>query len=433
MERLHLSQKSLLVKIFLMGIIALIMLIPLMMVNSQINERSAYHSESVREITSNWGGAQTVDGPELAFTYPKEKISFLQNGSGTLSEKRTEMESASGTLMPDSLHYSVSSVTEVLHRSVFKVPVYTAKVHVEGNFIASDELLRSTSSTISLKIGDLKGIQGKPEMTLGGKSLNFRSNNGAITADFPIEDITLEGESIPFSGDIEIRGSESLLFYPEGNLTSVEMTSNYPDPSFTGEFLPTERSVNDDGFSASWVVSQINRDNLANPVFGVRLIDQVSQYRQTERSLKYGLLVIFLVFLAGLVVEFASGRPINLIQYIVIGASLVLFYSILLAFTEFLSFGVSYIIAMVMTVGALTWYFHAIVKSNLAFVLGGLITLCYIVIYVLLSMKTFSFLAGTLLLFAILCVVMRITSRMQMDDPFSQAKKMNKDNTLPSE
>ena len=210
------------------------------------------------------------------------------------------------------------------------------------------------------------------------------------------------------------------------------MTSNYPDPSFTGEFLPKDRDVKEDGFSASWVVSQINRDNLANPVFGVKLIDQVSQYRQTERSLKYGLLVIFLVFLAGLVVEFATGRPINLIQYLVIGASLVLFYSILLAFTEFLSFGVSYIIAMVMTVGALTWYFHAIVKSNLAYALGGLVTLCYIIIYVLLSMKTFSFLAGTLLLFVILCIVMVITSRMRFDDFLSPAKGKNKDNALSS-
>jgi len=357
MERLHLSQKSLLVKIFLMGIIALIMLIPLQIVHSQISERRTYHSESIREITSNWGGSQTVDGPTLDYTYPKEKVSYLQSGSGAQSERRTEMESATGTLTPDSLRYSVSSVTEILHRSVFKVPVYTAKVHLEGNFIPSEELLRSTSSTLSLKLGDLKGIQGNPEMTIGGKSLKFKSNNGAITADFPIEEVTIEGDSIPFSGDIEIRGSESLLFYPEGNLTSVEMTSNYPDPSFTGEFLPKDRDVKEDGFSASWVVSQINRDNLANPVFGVKLIDQVSQYRQTERSLKYGLLVIFLVFLAGLVVEFASGRPINLIQYLVIGASLVLFYSILLAFTEFLSFGVSYIIAMVMTVGALTWYF----------------------------------------------------------------------------
>ena len=158
--------------------------------------------------------------------------------------------------------------------------------------------------------------------------------------------------------------------------------------------------------------------------FGVRLVKPVTQYRQTERATKYGLLIIFLVFIAGFVVEIISKKPINIIQYMVIGASLVLFYSLLLAFSDFLSFGLSYLIAAVMTTVALGAYFIGIVKNKWAHLLTGLVALAYGIIYILLQMETFAFLAGTLLLFIILCIVMFLTRNLKLDEPrLASAKK----------
>jgi inner membrane protein len=170
-----------------------------------------------------------------------------------------------------------------------------------------------------------------------------------------------------------------------------------------------ERNISENGFTARWQVSQITLASITSDRFGVRLVKPVTQYRQTERSIKYGLLVIFLIFIAAFAVEMISKKPISLIQYMVVGASLVLFYALLLAFSDFLSFGLSYLIAAVMTSGALGAYFGAIVKSKWAYLLTGLVAAAYAVIYILLQMETFAFLTGTLLLFAILCVVMRLT------------------------
>ena len=155
------------------------------------------------------------------------------------------------------------------------------------------------------------------------------------------------------------------------------------------------------------------------------MVKPVTQYRQTERATKYGLLIIFLVFIAGFVVEIISKKPINIIQYLVIGASLVLFYSLLLAFSDFLSFGLSYLIAAVMTTVALSAYFRGIVRNKWTYLLAGLVALTYGVIYILLQMETFAFLTGTLLLFIILCIIMALTRNMKFEDPklFRAAKK----------
>ena len=126
------------------------------------------------------------------------------------------------------------------------------------------------------------------------------------------------------------------------------------------------------------------------------------------------MLIIVLVFVAGLFVEFFTRREINVVQYAVIGLSLALFYSLLVAFSEFITFGWAYIVATLMTISALMLYFKAILKNNSAYMLGGFVTIVYVVNYMLLQMETFALLAGSLVLFALLCVVMYLTSNKKL-------------------
>ena len=135
----------------------------------------------------------------------------------------------------------------------------------------------------------------------------------------------------------------------------------------------------------------------------------VSQYQKTERSVKYAILIILLVFLAGLLVEFIWKKEINIIQYVVIGLSLVLFYALVLSFSEFISFGRSYIIAAAMTVAALLGYFRGILKSRAAYLLTLLVALAYAASYILLQMETYALISGSMLLFCILVVIMYFT------------------------
>ena len=70
-----------------------------------------------------------------------------------------------------------------------------------------------------------------------------------------------------------------------------------------------------------------------------------------------------------------------------------------------------------MTTAALGGYFVGIVRNKWASLLTGLVALAYGVIYVLLQMETFAFLAGTLLLFVILCVIMALTRNLTLGEP----------------
>ncbi|MBR4001092.1 MAG: cell envelope integrity protein CreD [Bacteroidales bacterium] len=390
------------VKVCIISVLALLMGIPLIMIRNQINDREYQHQHSLDHITDSWGHPQTFSGPYIRYDYLKE--------TGEEKEKKTVSE----TLYPDDLRYEVSSAAKELHRSIYDISVYTADLTIQGNFIVDERLAAVGSGELILGMDDLKGIQGEPSFNLSGKDLKVKASSYGIMAEITLEDGTREGDVIPFQVSLKINGSESLSFKPAGRITQVEMRSDYPDPSFFGDFLPTERDIRPDGFTAKWSVSQLTMASPTDNNFGVNLVKPVTQYRQTERAAKYGILIVFLIFIAGFVVEMVSKKSINLIQYMVIGASLVLFYSLLLAFSDFLSFGLSYLIASVMTTAALGGYFAGIVKSKWAWLLTGLVALAYGIIYILLQMETFAFLAGTLLLFIILCVIMKLTKDMKL-------------------
>lgn len=218
------------------------------------------------------------------------------------------------------------------------------------------------------------------------------------------------GDNITFSMDFELKGTYRLLFAVLADNNTLTMTSAYPYPSFTGSILPDSRIVRDNGFDASWSVSGIINTSSSHETMGVKFVDPANPYQQAERSVKYGILIIIFVFIAGLFVEFVTHREINVIQYGIIGLSLALFYMLLFSFSEFIVFGWAYIIAALMTIAALMLYFRTILHHKSAYILGLFIALFYTVNYFLLISSSYAILSGSLLLFASLCIVMYITS-----------------------
>ena len=410
MEKNHSLWQGSLVKIGLIALLALLMNIPLLMIRGQINERSAQHTSAVLDISGSWGESQIFSGPWITYKYQ-------------IGKDDKDKETVTAGLYPDSLKYLVNSTSQELHRSIYDVSVYTADIQIEGSFTIDSKMPEAINAELVLEMEGLKGIQGHPLFTVGGEELKVMSGNKGIKTELRIPEGAKEGDVLPFTVSLKVNGSESLYFKPVGNLTEVVMESDYPDPSFGGDYLPLERDVREDGFTARWLVSQITMTNSSANSFGVRLVKPVTQYRQTERATKYGILVILLIFIAGFVVEIISRKPISIIQYLVIGASLALFYSLLLAFSDFLPFGKSYLIASVMTTAALGAYFIGITKSKWAYLLTGLVALAYGVIYILLQMETYAFLAGTLLLFLILCVIMYLTRNLKPGTATAEEKQ----------
>ncbi|MDD3201854.1 MAG: inner membrane CreD family protein, partial [Bacteroidales bacterium] len=80
--------------------------------------------------------------------------------------------------------------------------------------------------------------------------------------------------------------------------------------------------------------------------------------------------------------------------------------------SEYLLFSIAYIISAVMTISLLCIFIQRLLKNREATLyIGGLLTAMYIFIFVLLQMKNYALLAGTIGLFVILSCVMHISSK----------------------
>ncbi len=384
------------IKICLVAVISLLLLIPLAKIEGVIEDREQTKDSVTIEVANSYAKPQTVFAPYL--------LSYVEIEP---SGKQTHVEDYYSYC--SQVDYTADVVTDMLHRSIYDVIVYNSKVKICGKLPITEISVVARDNEFRLKVTDIKGFSNPSQLTFGGRSFELHRKSEEFVAEVVFPEGAKAGDIIDFAFSFDLKGTESLSFNPskDGN-TTVSISSSYPHPSFQGAMLPNTREVSDDGFNATWNVSSFNISIWDN--MGVKFVDPANPYQQSMRSAKYGMLIIVLVFVAGLFVEFLTRKEINPIQYAVIGLSLVLFYSLLVAFSEFMTFGIAYIIAALMTTGALMFYFRAILKSRSAYVLGGFVAVVYALNYILLQMETYALLAGSVVLFLLLCFVMYLTA-----------------------
>jgi inner membrane protein len=134
------------------------------------------------------------------------------------------------------------------------------------------------------------------------------------------------GVPLSYSMNIKIKGSEMLHFVPLGGNSEFDLQSTWPNPSFDGNNLPSERKVSDSGFTARWIFNKANLpfgtvlDHIkfeeAALAFGVTMIQPADQYAKTNRSVKYAILVIGLTFSLFFIIELMQQKPIHPVQYV---------------------------------------------------------------------------------------------------------------------
>lgn len=242
------------------------------------------------------------------------------------------------------------------------------------------------------------------------------------------EDLLIDGK-LTFSVSLHLNGSMGLYFVPVGKTTTAMIHSDWATPSFGGEFLPGDRSVSNEGFSADWKVLDLNRsygqvvhaDNsqdinkMSSSVFGIKFIQPVDQYQQNLRSAKYGVLIILLTFVTVLFIEFIRKKAIASFHYLLVGLALVLFYALLLSMSEVWGFNLAYAVAALMTLVVIAFHMAAVLRSRKQGLLVGLIlTFLYLFIFLLIRMESYSLLVGSLGLFAILAVIMYYARKIEV-------------------
>ena len=392
----------------------------LQIVDVQVDDREKYMAETLDEVGQTWSSEQSLYGPCIKY----ERVIYDTIRHYTKKGDSLEINKTWKTysLYPQDLEIDGSIENKTLHRAIYDVNVYSFTSDVKGSFNIPDNLFDPTVRNVQLSfhVSDLRGIYEPMIVSLDTAKYELapaQDKNGLLYSPITLDK---KNKVVPFTVKLGIKGSNSLMFRPYGDVTSVKVKSEYNNPSFKGDFLPIEREVSDKGFEAQWKVLKINRSSPDSVTFGVDLIQPVTQYQMTSRSIKYGILVILLVFLAAVVVELYTKKRINILQYAVVGLSLVLFYLLLLSFSDFISFGWAYLIASLMTTLALTAYFKGILKHKSAYLLGLLTFIFLMFSFVMMQMQVYSLLTGSLVLFVILCVIMYLTRNMNSENDKKQ-------------
>ena len=429
-------ENSVSIKMLLVAVLILILLIPLSSVKSLIRERRYRQKEVVDEINSKWGNDIYIYGPMLKVPY---KHHTKMNRFDTETKKyyvTNNVEVKYAYIFPDQLNVKSDILSEKLNRGNYESVVYKNTMSFKGVFDplllkkkqikASDIIWNKISLMISTS--NLKGIQ--EELFLNVNNYNYpifaestQKKNGLYKLQSELF-AELEGKTkLNFDFNLVTNGSNKFEFVPVGKVTTLSMKSNWENPSFIGNYLPrTEtKKMSKDGFSVDWKILQANRPfsqihlkelpNLKEFAFGTKFMIMANEYQKIERTSKYGLLVIALTFVVFFIIQITSKINIHPFQYLMIGFSLLMFYTLLISISEHSNYLKAYLIAALAVISLISFYAKFILKSIKlsAFIASALLTL-YGFIYVVIQLENYSLLVGSIGLFIILSIVM-YTSR----------------------
>lgn len=410
------------------GLLALLMLIPLLQVQSLIGERQGLESGARMTIAERWGGKQIVGGPVLIVPVRKQ----MQSEKGWISTDKLQY------VLPETLQVKGNLVAEIRSYGIYATPIYTATLGLSGQF-RNEALIALASqggepqwdrAVLRIPVSDVRGIRSLSALRIDGVDATFGPSSGRIgglsATEVAWKIDTLDTEAThEFSFDMRLAGTAALSFLPLARNTNVSLSGSWPDPGFSGTFLPESHAEKDAGFDAHWQVLDLNRSYgqqglaseferfaLTQSAFGVELYQPVGTYQRNERAGKYGILFIALTFVALFLFEALGRWRVHPVQYLMVGLALCTFYVLLLALSEQIGFAWAYAIAAIAVIAIIGGYATAAARNRQAgATLGALLTLVYALLYGLVISEQYSLLMGAIALLAAIASLMYLTRR----------------------
>ncbi len=297
---------SVTLKIFAIAALVLLLQIPVFKIQNLIRERETRRDTAVSTANAQWGGAQTILGPIIHIPYKvfitEEKI------VGNQKEVKIREEKKVAHFLPKQLGLTSNPNAETRKRGIYALVLYEDKLNMSGSFnfdfsalAIQEQNILWNEAILWLSVGDARGIKEKPLGSGDGEKFELLPVQGGLGASIKLKN---GAKSYSFTIELALNGSEKMLFAPLGEETKVTMKSNWNSPSFTGAFLPDDRTLTRDGFTAAWNVLRFNRnypqmwtsssytdkpENAENSYFGVEFFQPVNVYQKSMRSVKYNL------------------------------------------------------------------------------------------------------------------------------------------------
>lgn len=460
--------QTLTIKLAIIAMVCLMFFIGLMFISSLVDERQAYHDEVISDIKASHVSSQLMVTPfliaeydhEIRYIFPTKsdikaeavvrddeyqrgiyravsygaKVGIHQTFDPTkatsyvLDTPAVTTEAAAS----DTAETAASEATpspNAQSPQTSKLPAQAVTTNPAGG---APKPQASKPLKLILAISDLRGVT-PTHVVVNGTSYpaTFNSDNALslsyLEAVLPLtQEAFFNGQSLDVRFELNVSGIGSFDVMPLGEMTHVSLNSNWQNPKFSGQALPTHKSLSDTGFEATWQTHALGGQNERlimqtaagmtgdNPsTHNALMTDFIhvnDTYTKTDRSIKYALLLIMMSFGVFFLFEIIKARAIHPIQYLLVASALLVFYLLLLSLAEQIAFLYAYVIASVACVGLIGWYACYMLGSvfrGLGFgvVLGSL----YAAFYVILSADEFNLLMGSVFLFICIAITMILT------------------------
>lgn len=433
-------RRSLGVRMVVVGFLVLAILVPLALVRDVIRDRQQHRAAAVADIAARHAGAQRVLGPVLFVPYeevvPVETLD--DDGDRRVVERR---RSGTWTYFPKTSDLVATLRPDTRRRGLHEVRVYELDGRLSAAFAAEIPAAPASGRRqvgrpwLAYGISDVRGLAGTPSLRVQGRVATLAQGMGAsprrgvharLDAPSPGQVLRLDARL-----DFILGGTETLSIVPVADHATVAMDSSWPHPRFEGDFLPRTRTVDANGFRATWEVSSLASAAQAQlpgamaaartedggsgarlEAIGISLVDPVNPHVLADRASKYGILFVVLTFGGFFLFETVRRLPIHPIQYLLVGLALAIFFLLLLALSEHVAFGASYLVASVACIGLLGHYLAHVLRSarrGLAVAAG--LAMLYAALYGLLVSEDNALVLGAGLLFTVLAATMVATRR----------------------
>lgn len=435
-------RESIMVKLFTIGFLLLLLLIPKAWINALIDERQGRITEAINEVSEKWSGSQQLCGPILVLPYTQTHETVIEGPNKTPSTRKLIYTEEEAYILPEQLQIKGTLLPEHRHRGIFDVIMYSSNFNLSGSFSKpnlkllglKEEQIHWDKAYLVHAISDLRGIGEIPAVIINNKSCNSeplnKENNPDILKHTIATPLALNpnDSTLHFQTTLSIKGNSSLRFYPMGKLTNVQLKGKWNNPKFDGYYLPTTHQLNNDSFNATWQVLHFNRpfpqtwtevpSSIEKTAFGVDLIMPVDQYQKSIRTAKYGILIVLLTFLSLFLMELIVKVNIHPFQYTLIGAALIVYYILLLSLAEHTGFNLAYITASLTMILMVSLYALSFLPGKkMALLLAALLVTFYAYIFVITQAQDYSLLLGSIGLLAIIGTIMYVSRKINWYTP----------------
>ena len=122
------------IKIGIMAVITLILLIPLSMIKSLIEDREVTKYEIIDDVKRSYAGSQIVDSPIFDSEVVTKDEKTNKDSTLTYSEKCAQVD------------IKAEINTDELHRSIYDVIVYNSAIDISGKIEVTENALKATKS-----------------------------------------------------------------------------------------------------------------------------------------------------------------------------------------------------------------------------------------------------------------------------------------------